>query len=119
MAYTVNIKYNGVVAEPQIGIANIPQYFERVGSYVDSEAYDGTVYDTNVTGFGSVPAVAPYDSTSIPFPVALAQFNLAQVGKDNEVEFTVDDYKEAFYYKTVGDQLKDQGFVVTVTKVEG
>ena len=114
MAYTVTIKYTGVSGEVAIGAAPIARLWNPDGSYIDSVAYEGTVYDTNVAGFGEVPAVAPYDSTSIPYPVALAQFKLATVGNDNEVTFDVEDYKEAFFYKTLGEQMADQGFEVTV-----
>ena len=91
-------------------------------SYVDTPAYAGTVYDTNVEGFGQLNIMEPYATTSFPFPVPLAQFKLAVVGTDGdggkEVEFTVDTYEEAFWYMTAGAQLKDQGFTVTVTPVE-
>jgi hypothetical protein len=72
--------------------------------------------------WGSVAAMEPYATTSIPFPVPLAQFKLAVVGgKDedgnpnNTVTFTTEDSKEAFYYMQVGVQMADQGFVVEVT----
>ena len=55
-------------------------------------------------------------STGIPLPVPLAQFKLAVVGEDNQVTFDVDDYKEAFHYQQLGEQMADQGFEVTVTK---
>ena len=32
------------------------------------------------------------------------------------LSFEVDDYKEAFYYKQLGEDMKDQGFTVTVTE---
>lgn len=128
MAYTVTIKYTGVSGQVAIGPAPIARLWNPDGSYIDSAAYEGTVYDTNVEGWGEVPAVAPYDSTSIPYPVALAQFKLATVGEDlldgeenvigKQVSFTVDDYKEAFYYKTIGEQMADQGFEVTVEEAE-
>lgn len=128
MAYTVVIKYTGVSGEVAIGPAPIARLWNPDGSYIDSTPYIGTVYDTNVEGWGELPAVAPYDSTSVPYPVALAQFKLATVGEDllndddevigKQTTFTVEDYKEAFYYMTIGEQMADQGFEVTVTEVE-
>lgn len=123
--YTVTIKYTGVSGEVAIGPAPIARLWNPEGSYIDSAAYEGSVYDTNVEGWGEIAPVSPYDSTSIPYPVALAQFKLATVGEDllnggkvigKQVSFNVDDYKEAFFYKTLGEQMADQGFEVTVEK---
>lgn len=119
MAYTVTIKYNGVpTAQVDKFISQICGIFDPKNSYIDTAAYEGTVYDTNVEGFGTIEAVEPFATTSVPYPVALAQFKTAVVGTDNTVEFTVDDYKEAFYYMTIGEQLADQGFEVTVVEAE-
>lgn len=125
--YTVTIKYTGVSGEVAIGPAPIARLWNPEGSYIDSAAYEGSVYDTNVEGWGEIAPVSPYDSTSVPYPVALAQFKLATVGEDllndddevigKQVSFDVDDYKEAFFYKTLGEQMADQGFEVTVEKV--
>lgn len=116
MAYTINIKYIGVEKDVTQIAAPICRIFAPCNSYVDLPAYSGTVYDTNVDGFGSIEQMEPFASTSIPFPVPMAQFKLAVVGENNEVEFDVDDYKEAFYYMQVGAAMKDQGFVVTAKK---
>ena len=67
----------------------------------------------------------PYASTSFPFPVPLAQFKVAVIGTPvttsdpdgpKYVEFDVDTYMEAFWYKQAGVALADQGFVVEVTE---
>ena len=126
--YTVTIKYTGVSGEVTIGPAPIARLWNPEGSYIDSTAYEGSVYDTNVEGWGEIAPVSPYDSTSVPYPVALAQFKLATVGEDllnddnevigKQVSFDVDDYKEAFFYKTLGEQMADQGFKVTVEKAD-
>lgn len=126
MAYTVKIVYLGPEAPTNIPFVNpICALYVPTNSYVDTPAYEGTVYDTNVAGFGKLNIMEPYASTSFPFPVPLAQFKLAVVGTDSEdvegakeVTFTVDTYEEAFWYMTAGAQLKDQGFTVTVTATE-
>lgn len=123
MAYTVKIVYTGPEAPTNIPFVNpICALYFPTNSYVDTPAYEGTVYDTNVPGFGSVPVMEPYASTSFPFPLPLAQFKVAVVGEDGEsgkeCEFTVDTYEEAFYYMEAGAALKDQGFTVTVTETE-
>ena len=125
MTYTITIEYRGKETDVERIACPICRIFTPSASYVDTPAYEGTTWDTNVAGWGSTPSVEPYASTSIPFPVPLAQFKLAVVGKpikDGEekevightVTFTTEDYKEAFYYKQVGAALADQGFTVTV-----
>ena len=130
MAYTVKITYSGIPAELPDSSASICSIFIPNGSYIDSavytegyevgaeaesKKYGRSVYATNVDGWGNTEVKEPFASTSIPFPVALAQFMLAVVGEDNEVTLDVDDYKEAFYYKELGQSLADQGFTVEVS----
>ena len=118
MAYTVTIKYTGVAKDAdKIGL-DIARMFTPDGSYIDSAAYEGSVYDTNVEGWGETIMPEPFSSTSIPYPTALAQFKLAavQANDTDGVTFEVDDYKEAFFYQTIGSQMVDQGFKVTVEK---
>ena len=125
MRYNITIEYRGKETNVERIACPICRIFTPSASYVDTPAYEGTTWDTNVAGWGSTPAVEPYASTSIPFPVPLAQFKLAVVGKPitgkggkevigHTVTFTTDDYKEAFYYKQVGAALADQGFTVKV-----
>ena len=131
MAYTVAIEYKGVEQELEKICAPIMRLFQPNNSYIDTPAYtEGipadkpddekisgkSVYATNVDGWGSLDMAEPFATTSVPMSGPLAQFKLAVVGEDNKVEFEVDDYKEAFYYQQLGDQMADQGFVVTVTK---
>lgn len=124
MAYTVKIVYKGPEAPTNIPfVSPICALFVPTNSYIDTPAYEGTVYDTNVGGFGSINIMEPYATTSFPYPVPLAQFKLAVVGEDDgeggkQVEFTVDTYEEAFYFAAAGKVLVDQGFTVTVTPVE-
>lgn len=130
MAYTVKIKYEPPVApvDDRAGDPICPVIVPE-SSYVDSdvyvngheEDYGKSVYATNVEGNGTIERPAPFDATHIPMSSPLAQFNLATVLEEkgtlkDGVEFTVEDYKEAFYYKTLGEQLKDQGFTVEVKK---
>lgn len=130
MAYNVTIVYAGVQAPTSIPfVSPICPIYVPENSYTDTAAYEGTVYDTNVKGYGSVDLVDPYADTSFPFPVPLAQFKLATVGEDvldsddnptgaKTVTFEVSTYEEAFWYMEAGKALKDQGFTVTVEAVE-
>lgn len=131
--YNILIKYVGIAQEIEYPAKPIAALFAPTGSYIDTPVYtEGypvdtgatygkSVYATNVFGAGELKLFEPYATTSIPMSVPLAQFKLAYQyaieGTENQVEFTVDDYKEAFYYETIGHQLSDQGFEVTVTEV--
>lgn len=115
MAYKVTITYAGVTQDIEGLVAPIMRIYKPNDSYVDTAGYAGTVYDTNVPGWGELPVPEPYATTSIPFPVPLAQFKLAVVG--NPVVFEVEDYKEAFYYQQIGFAMADQGFAVEVVPV--
>lgn len=129
MAYKVKIVYTGPTKPESITfVSPICSVYTTTGSYVDTAAYEGTVYDTNVRGFGKIDLMEPYASTGFPFPVPLAQFKLAVVGKDvlsddgkatgaKQIEFKVDSYMEAFWYQQAGVALADQGFTVDITTV--
>ena len=115
MAYNVTIKYTGPQNPESVKfVTPIAPTYVPSNSYVDTAAYAGTVYDTNVEGMGVIDVMEPYATTSFPFPVPLAQFKIAAVGEDGQVEFTVDTYTEAFWYMEAGKALADQGFEVTV-----
>lgn len=137
MAYSVKITFAGISQDVERLADPICRTFTPDGSYADSavfvegnpvgadatdKKYGKSVYATNVDGWGDIEVKEPFASTSIPFPTALAQFKLATVADDIDdeghpfVEFDVEDYKEAFYYKEVGAAIADQGFVVEVTK---
>lgn len=124
-SYKVTIKYAGPTSPESIRFASpVCSCFTPCNSYVDTAAYAGTVYDTNVKGFGSIDLMEPYASTAFPFPVPLAQFKLAVIGEDvvgksgkatgeKQVVFEVASYMEAFWYIQAGAALADQGFTVT------
>lgn len=135
MAYTVVIEYKPVEGLAEQFAMPVCGLYNPTSSYIDSAVYeDGhtvasenastlakstygkSVYATNVEGFGEIAMPEPFATESIPMD-GWAQFKLAMVqDEDNKVTFDVEDYKEAFWYKTVGAQLVDRGFTVTVTK---
>lgn len=133
MAYTVTIKYSAPKVEDAQVAMPISPIFTTDSSYVDSavmvdggpirnpedKKYGKSIYATNVDGWGDIAVKEPFASASIPLPVALAQFKLAAADAvdgtaDDGFTFDVEDYKEAVYYATIGEQLADQGFSVTV-----
>lgn len=116
MAYKIVITYVGAPVDADRLVAPICRIYTPNNSYIDTSAYEGTVYDTNRDGFGGIDPLEPFATTSIPFPLPLAQFKLAVVAENGTVEFEVHDYKEAFYYKQLGAAMHDQGFTITVTE---
>lgn len=124
MAYKVTITYTGSAVESIQFVNPICRLFVPENSYIDTPAYEGTVYDTNVDGFGKIDLMEPFASTSFPFPVPLTHFKLAVVGEDDKesggkkVEFEVATYMEAFWYKQAGVALADQGFTVEISETK-
>ncbi len=124
MAYNITIIYKGPATESISFASSICRMYEPNNSYIDTKAYEGTVYDTNVEGFGKINLMEPYATTSFPFPVPLAQFKLAVLGEDvkdsggnitgKKVTFSVESYMEAYWYIQAGFALADQGFTVEV-----
>lgn len=128
MAYNVKITYTCPTAETiSQSVAPIGARYTLSNSYNDTVGYDGSVYDTNVKGWGDLVLPEPYASTSFPYPVALSQFKVATIGEDvlgddgqptgsKYVEFEVETYMEAWHYQEAGVALAPQGFEVEVTK---
>lgn len=121
--YTVNIKYYGVAADATRPVMPICPVFAPTGSYVDSEAYKGSVLDSNVEGWGKLGFTVDPE-VGIPFPSGIHNINMAKVGtagKDakgnyTEVEFTVESYKDYIFYKTMAAELAADGFVITAAE---
>lgn len=112
MSYIVNIKYTRPVADAEQLVQPICSLFAPTGSYIDSEAYAGTVYDTNVEGFGQAVAPEQFMAASIAHPGIIGQFKFA--AENGETEFEVTDHATACYYYEVGKALESQGFQVTI-----
>lgn len=121
--YKVKITFDPRKVAEQIPApsANVCSVFEPNVSYIDSEDYEDTRYNSNVKGFGDIEQVEPYASTSVPMSTPLAQFKLATQAQKvddttgvRELTFDVEDYKEAFYYLQLGEDMKEQGFAVEV-----
>lgn len=140
MATKVKIVYNGPVVDIIRNGMEIARIFTPNASYIDSdvytnglkieasdaeeEVYGKSIYATNVEGWGTLPGLLPMAHTTVPF----AQFERAvaaaaaakAAGKDNTgIEFKVEGYKEELYWNQMGDNMKDQGFEVTVGEGDG
>lgn len=121
MKYIVSIKYTGPIAELPDASMPICSLFKPAGSYVDSPAFEGTKYDANVPGWGTIPFSGGYSQT-----LALAMFRLVMInanadGGAGQATFETSDSKEAAYFQLMGAALADQGFEVTIetADVEG
>lgn len=116
MAYTVKIEYAAVAADVTNLVSPICRLFAPTGCYTDTKAYEGSVYDTNVSGWGEALSLEKFVELSIDHPGALMLFKKAALSELDSVEFDTDDYTEAIYYEELGKALADQGFTVTVSK---
>lgn len=114
-AKTITITYVKPTAPAGREATSISPIFKTPETYADTTAFAGTVYDTNVAGFGSLPLAFPYDETSFPYPIPLAQFQAAMVGTSGTVTLTSDDDMVVNYYIAAGKLLASQGFTVTVS----
>lgn len=114
--FTVKIVYAGPVvdvASTQVGM-NIARTFVQAKSYVDTAAYDGTIYDTNVDGWGSLDGLDPFGDGTYKF----AWLGQAIAAGDDGVEFTVAGAEEQLYWTVLAKAMASQGFTITVTPVE-
>lgn len=126
---SVNIKYTG----PKVDIADRPansicNIFAPGGSYIDTPAYEGTCYDTNVHGWGKLNGLRPMANTVTRFAwlerAAIAAVEASKKATTAE-EFTKlnvgvtfdlgNDYMEKLYWMQMADNVASQGFVITVT----
>jgi len=136
MATKIKIVYNGPVVDIIRNGMEIARIFTPNASYIDSDVYvnglevEGSeaaeqiygksIYATNVEGWGSLPGLLPMASTTVPFAqferaVAAAAAAKAAGTENAGVEFEVEGYKEELYWNQMADNMKDQGFEVTVT----
>lgn len=115
----VTITYLGVVEDIVRNGSQVCSTFAPTGSYVDSEGYAGSVYDTNVPGWGKLEGIAPMEHTPVRFAkfeqAILAAKTAAENGTENTgITFDIgDDYKEELYWTQMANGLKEQ-FTITV-----
>lgn len=109
---TVKITFTAPEAPANRSVASICAIFEPKNAYIDMEAYEGTVYDTNVDGFGEWEGFVGYLSKITNTPNILILFKAAS--RDGEVEFEEADPKQLEYLKEIGLALADYGFTVEI-----
>lgn len=122
--YTVTIVYNGpVVADVVRPGMNIARTFIQAESYVDTAALDGTIYDTNVDGWGSLEGLDPFGLGTYKFAWFGQAIDAAAAaeksGESNDgVTFEVEGADEKLYWDVMTKAMASQGFVVTVAEKE-
>lgn len=107
---TITITYTEPEVPVEANVAQICALFLPTNSYVDLPPYEGTIYDTNVDGWGTWEGLAEYLGKITHSPNVLIMFKAAY--RDGSVEFTEDDPKMVEYYKEIGMALEAYGFVV-------
>lgn len=115
---TVTITYTKPMAQIRDGDP-IVRYFGAESSYVDSIPYDGSVYDTNVSGWGKLYGLLPLAST----PIKLAYFEeaiMAAIEAENagqqvpSISVEVESNNDLLWWNQMAPNLEDQGYTVSI-----
>ena len=100
-------------------VHQIPRFFDPNSSYVDTSAYDGSVYATNVPGWGELWGLLPLAST----PIKLAYLEQAiQAAVEAEaagelipsIEVEVTSQMGLLWWQQMIPNLADQGFTFEI-----
>lgn len=122
---TITIDYTKPVVPVNADVAPICRLFMPNNSYVDTDPYAGTCYDTNIDGFGTWEGLADYLGRITHSPNVLIMFKAAVKAYENSEEgvgsvtFEEADPKMVEYYKELGIALAPYGFVVKGTESAG
>lgn len=133
MAKNVTIIYTGIsnvdsvanAARKTAGVEPLSIYplFQPEGAYVDATAYAGTVYDTNVEGWGELGGLEPMGSATVKFAEYARAYRAYEeataAGTSNTgITFQIDTYEDELYWIQIGRNMVDQGYSTTLTDVE-
>ena len=108
---SITIKYTAPAVPVEADVKQICAFFLPTNSYVDTKPYEGSLYDTNVEGYGTWEGMAAYLEKISASPNVLIMFKAAV--NAGQVTFEEADAKQVEYYKEVGRQLAPYGFEVT------
>lgn len=97
----------------------ICRLFAPTPCYADNAALAGSVYDTNVCGWGHLAGLMPMGTSTNKLAWIERAFNSAVAAKKNGttdagVEFEIATNEDQLYWLQVKDALKDQNFEITV-----
>ena len=111
---TITITYAEPVVACPVNTASICALFAPNGSYTDTDAYAGTVYDTNIWDAECActdwEQMVKYLSKITSAPNVLILFKAA--ARDGQVSFEETDPKMIEYYTELGVALEPFGFTV-------
>lgn len=113
----VTITYKAPVAPVDKKVASICAVFEPTGSYIDTEKFAGTVYDTNVKGFGKWEGLVGYLGRITHAPNLLIMFHAAV--RDGKAEFEEADAKVLEYIKELKAAFAEFGFSIKIETPAG
>ena len=121
---TITIKLHAPKCVDTRKVACICPHLEFDNSYIDTEAYAGTVYDTNIPGFGTWEGLVEYVANVTHSPNILIMFHkvvkeatLNDCGclvNEEGVTFEESNPYVAEYINEVGTALAEYGFTVEV-----
>lgn len=114
---TITIKYTAPVEPVDADVAPICRLFNPNNSYIDTPEYEGTIWDTNVDGWGTWQGLAAYLEKITHSPNVLILFKAAVL--DGEVSFEEGDPKMVQYFKELGTALAPFGFEVSEGETDG
>lgn len=110
MATSITIKYTAPTEPVKADVTPICRLFTPNNAYIDTEAYEGTVWDTNVDGWGTWQGLAAYLEKITNTPNVLILLKAAVL--DGEVTFEEEDPKMVEYIKELGTALAPYGFEI-------
>lgn len=112
MAHSIVIKYEPVVPVDRDKMcAQICALFYPNNAAADLKVFEGTYYDTNVSGWGEATSLQSFMSQMVAYP----QLNvyLRKAIRDGEYQFETNDEKLYLFLEECAPALSDQGFTFT------
>ena len=113
---TIKIVYTAISAPAADAVNQICATFVPNNAAADNAAFEGTYYDTNVSGIGSGMALESFFAQSVAHPGLIAALKLAVA--NGEYEFDTEDEGTIMYLEEIVSTgaVADQGFEITVSK---
>ena len=107
---SITIKYAAPEAPVEANVDQICAFFLPTNSYVDTEVYEGSIWDTNVEGWGTWEGFVAHLEKISAAPNVLILFKAA--ARDGEITFEESDPKQVEYIKEIARQLAVYGFEI-------
>lgn len=111
---TVKITYTAISAPVANAVNQICATFVPTNAAADNAAFDGSYYDTNVSGLGEGMSVEKFFAGSVAHPGLIAALKLAV--ENGEYSFDTDRADMIMYLEEVTKAVADQGFAIEISK---